>query len=212
MIQEYLEVIRPLTAQHLWIILPLIGALIGWLTNVLAVKMLFRPRKPINLLLFKLQGVFPKRQKVLAEKIADLVATELLSSEELAKSFEGVTEKLDLKAIIVEQLDEIIKKKLPQQLPMLGMFLNNEIADQIKGLIAKELESSLSGVVAKAGNSISEHLDIKQTVYDKVSNFSSVKLEAMILSVMKKELRFVEYFGAIIGLLIGLIQYLIVSL
>ena len=50
-------------------LLPLIAALIGWLTNLIAVKMLFHPRKSINLGFFSVQGVFPKRQKALAKKL-----------------------------------------------------------------------------------------------------------------------------------------------
>ena len=50
-----------------WGLLPIIAAIIGWGTNYLAVRMLFHPRKQKNILGLKLQGVFPKRQKVLAE-------------------------------------------------------------------------------------------------------------------------------------------------
>jgi len=43
--------------------LPFIAAIIGWVTNYLAIKMLFHPREKINLIFFSLQGIFPKRQK-----------------------------------------------------------------------------------------------------------------------------------------------------
>ena len=56
------------------ILLPIIAALIGWLTNYLAVKMLFHPKLPLQVLGFSIQGVFPKRQKQLADKLGSLVA------------------------------------------------------------------------------------------------------------------------------------------
>ena len=40
--------------------LPIVGGLLGWLTNMIAVKMLFRPRRAVNLGLFKLRGLIPK--------------------------------------------------------------------------------------------------------------------------------------------------------
>ena len=61
------------------ILLPIIAAFIGWLTNYLAVKMLFHPRLPLQVLGFSIQGVFPKRQKQLADKLGSLVAEELFS-------------------------------------------------------------------------------------------------------------------------------------
>ena len=56
------------------LLLPIIAALIGWFTNYLAVKMLFHPRLPLKIFGFSIQGVFPKRQKQLADKLGTLVA------------------------------------------------------------------------------------------------------------------------------------------
>lgn len=53
--------------------LPFVAALIGWFTNFVAVKMLFRPRKAVRILGIRFQGLVPRRQKELAEKIAETV-------------------------------------------------------------------------------------------------------------------------------------------
>ena len=68
-------------SSYEWILylLPLVAALIGWFTNYIAVKMLFHPKNPKGFLFVKIQGVFPKRQKALAQKLGDLVAEELFS-------------------------------------------------------------------------------------------------------------------------------------
>ena len=55
----------------------IIGALIGWITNYFAIKMLFRPLKEINILGFKVQGLIPKRKMEMAESIADTIQEEL---------------------------------------------------------------------------------------------------------------------------------------
>ena len=60
-------------------LLPLIAALIGWMTNYIAVKMLFHPKEPKKIVGITFHGVFPKRQNVLAEKLGQLVADELFS-------------------------------------------------------------------------------------------------------------------------------------
>jgi len=46
------------------LILAIIGGIIGWITNLLAIKMLFRPFHPINIPLInlKIQGLIPKRR------------------------------------------------------------------------------------------------------------------------------------------------------
>ncbi|HAN93968.1 MAG TPA: DUF445 domain-containing protein, partial [Firmicutes bacterium] len=63
--------------------LPLVAALIGWGTNVIAIRMLFWPRKPLNILGWEFLGVLPKRQRELAKSIAEVVNDEILPMEEL---------------------------------------------------------------------------------------------------------------------------------
>ena len=69
-----------------WILylLPFIAALIGWMTNFLAVKMLFHPKEPKKILGFSFHGVFPKRQSALAEKLGNLVSEELFSASDVS--------------------------------------------------------------------------------------------------------------------------------
>jgi uncharacterized membrane protein YheB (UPF0754 family) len=55
-------------------------------------------------------------------------------------------------------------------------------------------------------------LDLEHIVYNKVSAFSSDKLESILYQIMSKEFRFVELIGAVIGFIIGLVQVLITVL
>jgi uncharacterized membrane protein YheB (UPF0754 family) len=52
-------------------------------------------------------------------------------------------------------------------------------------------------------------LDLEKIVVDKVSNFSSDKLEEILLAIMSKEFRFVEVIGGVLGFIIGLLQVLL---
>lgn len=68
---------------------PLIGALIGYCTNYIAVKMLFRPRKPIAIggkTLPFTPGIIPKRKNDLARALGKAVSRNLLTSGDLAES------------------------------------------------------------------------------------------------------------------------------
>lgn len=83
----------------------LIGALIGYCTNYLAIKMLFRPRSEKRILGFKIPftpGVIPKNQPRIARAIASMVSKTLLTKEDVIKSLEG------LKPIFVNKVMEVI--------------------------------------------------------------------------------------------------------
>ena len=190
----------------LLIMIPLISAFIGWGTNVLAVKMLFRPKKAIKFFGLTIQGVFPKRQAKLADKIGEVVSNELLNSSDLHNKFENATKKIDFDKIISDEIDKIILNKIPILIPMAAVFLNNDIANALKDIIAKDIKSSLENTLDLIGQGFTENLNIKNLVIDKVANFSPERLEAIILSVMKKEFYYIEIFGAILGFLIGIVQ------
>lgn len=82
------------------IIRPLIGALIGYVTNWLAIKMMFKPLNPIKIGKFTLPftpGIIPKNQSRLAESIADAISNNLLTEEDLKNNLlsEEIKEKLN---------------------------------------------------------------------------------------------------------------------
>lgn len=65
---------------------PLVGAVIGYFTNYLAVKMMFHPRKEIRIFGFKLPftpGAIPKGKPRLARAIGEVVGKTLLTEEDI---------------------------------------------------------------------------------------------------------------------------------
>ena len=49
-------------------------------------------------------------------------------------------------------------------------------------------------------------IDLEQVIYDKIIQFPDEKFEEVLMVVIKKELKYIEVAGAILGFLIGLIQ------
>ncbi|AEF82773.1 DUF445 domain-containing protein [Leadbettera azotonutricia] len=73
-----------------WIIPPLVGAIIGYVTNAIAIKMLFRPLKEVRILGIRLPftpGILPRERHKLAESIGRMVERELITPEILKERF-----------------------------------------------------------------------------------------------------------------------------
>ena len=73
-----------------YIIPPLIGAIIGYCTNYIAVKMLFRPRNEIKVLGHTLPftpGAIPKNKPRLAKAIGEVVETTFFGEETISAQF-----------------------------------------------------------------------------------------------------------------------------
>lgn len=192
-------------------LLPVIGAITGWVTNWIAVKMLFHPKEPKNFIFFKVQGVFPKRQKVMAEKLGHIVSTELFSVDDVVDKMKSA-DTTEVLGFVETKIDDFIQNKLPAQMPMLAMFLSADIKTKIKTTLVTEIEGVIPGVIETYANKLKTEIDIKAIVYEKVVNFSGDKLEEILVSIMKKEFKFIELLGGVLGFLIGLIQLAIVTL
>lgn len=189
-------------------IFPIVGALTGWITNWIAVKMLFHPKEPKNFFLFKVQGVFPKRQSVMAEKLGHIVASELFSIDDVVEKMK-TSENKDVFIFIENKIDDFIDVKLLESMPMLAMFLNDDLKNKIKSTLLKEITEVVPGVIDSYANKLKSEIDVKSVVYDKVVNFSSDKLEEILYSIMKKEFKFIEFLGGVLGFIIGFIQLVI---
>ena len=195
-----------------WGLLPVIAAIIGWGTNYLAVRMLFHPRTEISVLGLKLQGVFPKRQKVLAEKLGRLVARELFSMQDVKKHLQGDEFVLHVTATIESKVDEFLEEKLTEVIPMAAMFLGSGMVEKIKQSLVENIAKSIPELGEMFVNHLEKNMNVESVVREKVEAFSSDKLEEMLLSIMKREFRFIECVGAILGFLIGLTQLAILWL
>lgn len=192
--------------------LPVIGALIGWITNYLAVKMLFHPRREIKILFFSIQGVFPKRQKALARKLGQLVSAELFSMEEVSAHMKEAATSDATMELVGRRIEEAITDKLPQALPMLAMFLNDALVAQIKGVLVEQLRGLIVELTELLSSTIEKDLDVHQIVEQKVAAFSSDKLEEVLFSIMRREFKFIEAVGAVLGLFIGIFQVFLLSI
>ncbi|MFP4108618.1 MAG: DUF445 domain-containing protein [Desulfonatronovibrio sp.] len=195
-----------------FIIIPLICALIGWITNYLAVKMLFHPQKPVNILGWKLQGIFPKRQKELAASLGNLVEKELISHHDIQKVINNPEFKNNFKEILDNYIQDFLTNKVVSLHPMVGMFLSKDVLKSIKKLLTRETEKHLPDVLEKIASQLEDSLDFKEVVRTRVEQFSMDKLEQILFGIMRKEFRFIEIMGAVLGLAIGVFQSLLIFL
>ncbi|MBZ0098186.1 MAG: DUF445 family protein [Taibaiella sp.] len=187
-------------------LIPVISAFIGWFTNWVAIKMLFHPKKPVNILGLKVQGIFPKRQAQFAQKLGTLVATELIHFDEIAAKLKDPEQLQALNPTIEAHIDTFLRIRLKEKIPVVAMFIGDNTINKLKDGMMEEISVLLPDVIDRYTQGLSEKIDIEQMVTEKVAAFSSDKLEEILNAIMKKEFRFVEILGGVLGFIIGLLQ------
>ena len=192
-----------------FLIMIIISGAIGWITNWVAIKMLFRPHKEINFGLFKIQGLIPKRKAEIGTGIASIIQNELISVKDVISNIDREEFSKRLNKLIDDVLDKNLKKKVKEKFPLLQMFFTDKVAKDIGNTIKEIVMENQEKIFEIFSNYAEENIDFEVIISDKISNFSLDKLEEIITLLANKELKHIEVIGAILGMLIGAVQYLI---
>ena len=191
------------------LVMVLISGAIGWITNWVAIKMLFRPHKEINFGLFKIQGLIPKRKAEIGTGIASIIQNELISVKDVISNIDREEFSKRLNSLIDDVLDKNLKKKVKEKFPLLQMFFTDKVAKDVGNTIKDIVMENQEKIFEIFSNYAEENIDFEVIFSDKISNFSLDKLEEIITLLANKELKHIEVIGAILGMLIGAVQYLI---
>ncbi|PQJ11504.1 DUF445 domain-containing protein [Flavipsychrobacter stenotrophus] len=185
---------------------PFVSAFIGWFTTWLAFYMLFHPRKPIHIFGLTIQGIFPKRQHIFAQKLGSVVANDLLNAAQIAEKIKDPDQLAAVMPDIEKHIDTFLNTRLKEKMPVISMFVGQGMLEKVKEGLMEEIEIMLPEVIGKYADNLVHKIDVQKMVTDKVAGFSSDKLEEILATVMKREFRLIEGICGVFGFLIGLIQ------
>ncbi|NLY31647.1 MAG: DUF445 family protein [Firmicutes bacterium] len=194
--------------MYYFIIFPLLGGAIGWVTNYLAIKFLFRPRNPWRIGTFRIQGVIPRRRHELAVAVGEVVSRELLPQDQIAAALSTP----DIRRNMAELAGETVARRVAS-FPVLRPFpraLRAAVAQQVAKAVNREVRSLLADEGPEMVNRVLSSVDIAQLVADELNAMDWDYLEAIVYSVAGKELKLIEVMGGVLGALIGLVQAAVV--
>jgi uncharacterized membrane protein YheB (UPF0754 family) len=188
-----------------YVSIPLISALIGWITNYIAIKMIFRPRKAIRILGLEIMGLIPRRKADMARKIGETIERELISHRDIRDMADSPAFHEKMSQVLRDKIDEFIKTNLGSN-PLVGMFMSAAISSGIRDGLVREIEQMLPEAMSLLFSGLEASLDFKEIIRKKIENFEMAKLETIVYAIASKELKAIELYGGVLGFLVGLIQ------
>lgn len=189
-----------------WTLPVVLGGAIGWATNWIAVKMLFHPHQRR----FGMQGLLPRRQADLAQSVGDVIAKELVSVDDLLAPLDGI----DLAPQMERLVDAAVAEKVAElrKIPLVGGFITEERVRPIRDGIMRRLVAAQPEVIAGFKRAAKERVDIAAIARTKLAAFNLDRLEGIVQHVANRELRAIEWWGFVLGALIGLVQAAVINL
>ena len=183
------------------------GAVIGWITNVVAIRLLFRPYRPYRLPLvgWTFQGLIPKRKKDIAAALGLVISGQLITGEDVARSLgrEEIREKIASK--VRTYVQERVLDRLPFLIPQ---ALQTALAEYAGNTLYQEVMNFLENpqVILQESELEDIKTEINRIVEEKILSFDMKRLEEITYALARTELRHIELLGGVLGLLIGLAQ------
>ncbi len=171
-----------------FLIYPSIGAFLGFITNFIAIKLLFRPRRKI----FGIQGLLPKRQKELAKKAGEIVNNYLVNSEDIRMQLD----KTSLEKAVDNYLDR-------NRNPLWDFGIARKLAKNIIVALLIDKDGYFNRNIIE---SIIHNEMVLNIVQKKIEEFDIIKLEGLVKKASGPEIRFIIVTGAVLGFLIGLVE------
>ena len=191
----------------LLILFPLCCGFIGWLTNRLAVKMIFSPLEPTKLLGLRFQGVLPKHHEHFSRQMAEVVTGDFMTTSEMVERLdldeilEAVKPELDG---VLDEVLEDLRARIPEDRKAL---LSDAATDAARQKVYEEIRAALPGAVDRVHKQADEVVDLNELITDKIISLGPAKFAEQIADLGQRELRYIVYYGGGLGGLIGLVQF-----
>lgn len=186
--------------------IPIISGIVGWGTNVLALKMTFYPLEFWGIKPFLgWQGIIPSKAEKMAKISVNLWTTKLVNVKELFAQLEPamVAEEMrpQFDRISKEIMDEIMAKQSPE--------VWKKIPESVKRMTYARISRDMPDVVAEimfdVKDNIEEVFNIEEMVIDRLTADKKLMVD-MFLNCGKEEFKFIERSGFYFGFLFGLVQ------
>lgn len=178
---------------------PAIGALIGAVTNDVAIRMLFRPYQPwivAGIRVPMTPGLIPRERHHIAEAIATTFVEHVFSDQDLPKM------------IFTDDVKDKIRVKVGSLLDQMGAMLkiNEAMLGMAKGMASNQLIKELENLSSHLSD---DSARIKEMIQQRIDALDVPTLEELVLGFSRKQFRHITWFGALLGGLIGVVQVIL---
>lgn len=169
-----------------YIISALVGAVIGYITNYIAIKMLFRPHEEIKIFGIRVPftpGLIPKERTRIAKSVGDTIGTHLLTSQTIVDALEGNTIKVHMKGVVKSKVEEVASEERP-----LGDFLGQVVGKNFQGFKLK-IEVKICQFIIKKIKTPEVVEKISAMIFEKILMFLKKKPEIIIKLIESEKFR-----------------------
>jgi uncharacterized membrane protein YheB (UPF0754 family) len=192
-----------------WWVLPVLGTIVGWVTNWLAIWMIFEPNDPRKLGRWTIQGLFLKRQRQVADVYATIVADDIVTVRNIGYELLHGPRADRTRAMIQNALRPAVDRATGAVQPLVRMAVGPREYDSIRDSLAAEgVEYTITPLQDETFNR-EQSRNVRELIADRVRDMSTRDFAELLRSGMREDEWLLVLHGAVLGFGAGVIHLLI---
>lgn len=192
--------------QGQWL-LPTCGFLVGYLTNFLALKVIFRPIDPVRCCGVTLHGLFLKRQHQVAAVYADLMSREVLYAGAMWRSILFGPKSERFRALVRAHSAAFVARTAGRLLPLVRRRLGGqEGLARLQAEVAAHILAEMPKHIHHAHAYTEKTLDVAATLREAMRAISSRQFEGVMRPAFQEDELKLILVGAVLGGAVGVFQ------
>jgi uncharacterized membrane protein YheB (UPF0754 family) len=190
--------------QH-WL-MPGFGAFVGFLSDYIALQMLFRPLRPVRVLGITVQGKFLARQKEVARDYGELIAKQLLTPSHIIEEL--------LRGPFADRLVELVQKhvksmtdeQLGMARPLVLFAFGSQRYMEMRRFAVQRILAMIPETSKRVERYAMDAMDINNTIVSRMEQLTPEEFEGMLRPAFKEDERTLICAGGVLGFLVGELQ------
>lgn len=189
----------------LYAAMPLAAALIGYVTKIVAIRMMFQPLEFHGVGRLGWQGIIPRRAARMASIATETLTRELIDPQQIISRLDPVRIAEEMRQPLLDTVDDITREVASTYQPGLWESLPEAARRMLIRRVQDDAPALVEQVVGDIRRNVENVLDIKSMI---VTNLVRDKelLNRIFREAGDQEFRFIARSGIVFGFLIGLIQ------
>jgi uncharacterized membrane protein YheB (UPF0754 family) len=188
---------------HSPITLVVLGMIVGWITNWIAILMIFEPVEEKRILGVKWQGLFIRRQDEVADIYSEVIAEDIITLENIGEELLHGASADRTRAMVRSALRPAIDDAVGNVRPLIRLAVGPQEYDAIRETVALEGVEYTMTPLQDSDFNREQSKRIQKLIAERMREMSSSDFSEMLRSVVRQDEWLLIAHGAVLGIVGG---------
>ena len=194
------------TALPLWWFLPMAGMLCGYITNALALGVIFNPIEPVYFLGMKFHGLFLQRQAEVSHEFATICAARVVTAANCWENILYGGQREKLRVIVARHISRAVDDQVGIIRPLVPLVVGSSTFQEAKAMVANLMFEELPTCLRATYAYTEEAMDMQGLLEGRMRLLPSTDFERVLHPAFEEDEWKLIAIGGLLGLMVGVFQ------